>query len=121
MFFIRRNKVISFYNMKIRKKDRYVFKENTSYDVFQYQSLSNEELHSFIEDKIFFSKSKWYFEGNNICSYLQSGTVKSAPVRDMFIQTNKCKCVRLYYKNNKINIEDCYYNNPDLKCYLIGK
>lgn len=107
--------------MKIRKKDRYVFKENTSYDVFQYQSLSNEELHSFIEDKIFFSKSKWYFEGNNICSYLQSGTVKSAPVRDMFIQTNKCKCVRLYYKNNNINIEDCYYNNPDLKCYLIGK
>lgn len=39
----------------------------------------------------------------------------------MFIQIGVRSCIKISHEGGELIFESCYYNNPNLKCYLIGK
>lgn len=105
--------------MKIKHKEKYVFKRNNRYDDYPYERLTFEEFKSFIEENITYHDENFFYRGNRIYCYLDC--CPSNPLKYMFIQIGVRSCMKISYKEENLIFESCYYNNPNLKCYLIGR
>lgn len=105
--------------MKIKHKEKYVFKRNNRYDDYPYERLTFEEFKSFIEENITYHDENFFYRGNRIYCYFDY--YPSNPLKYMFIQIGIRSCMKISYKEGNLIFESCYYNNPNLKCYLIGR
>ena len=105
--------------MKIKNKEKYVFKRNNRFDDYPYGKLTFEEFKSFVEENITYHDENFFYRGNRIYCYIGCQSLK--PLKYMFIQIGIRSCMKISHKEGRLIFESCYYNNPDLKCYLIGK
>lgn len=105
--------------MKIRHRENFVFKRNERFDIFPYERLTYHELKNFIEENITYHDENFFYRGNRIYCYLDY--CSSNPLKYMFIQIGVRSCIKISHEGGELIFESCYYNNPNLKCYLIGK
>lgn len=105
--------------MKIKHKEKYVFKKNKGFNDYPYERLTFEEFKSFIEENITYHDKNFFYRDNRIYCYLDNCPSKS--LKYMFIQIGVRSCMKISHKRGKFIFERCYYNNPSLRCYLIGR